>query len=360
MDHDLAAGWTTETPPLTPGTEDRFVKHPSRLAEVVSASAQPPTWVVVDEVQKAPRVLDVVHQLIENEGVKFALTGSSARKLKRGASNLLAGRAFVYHLFPFTHRELGERFSLEHALQWGTLPKTFTFVSDEERALFLEAYCHTYLKEEILAEQLIRRERPFRLFLEVAAQSNGEILNYSNIASDIGVDSKTVKSYFQILEDTLVGFLVPGYHRSLRKQQTLSPKFYLFDTGVKRALAGALSLPLQPRTYDFGRAFEHFIVAEAHRLNSNLRRGFRFYHLLTKDRAEIDLVIERPGRPLALVEIKSAVDVGDRHLRTIQRFASELDDAEAFCLSREATARQVGKVRVLPWMDGLAEIGLAP
>jgi len=343
---------------LDPKSEDRLVKDPSWLGQRVAAASTPPKWVVVDEVQRAPRVLDVVHQLIETTAIKFALTGSSARKLKRGASNLLAGRAFVYNLFPFTHQELGSRFELLNALTWGTLPTIFKFDDALERTLFLNAYCHTYLKEEIMAEQIVRKERPFRLFLEIAAQTNGEIVNYANIAADIGVDPKTVKSYFQILEDTLVGLVIPGYHKSLRKQQNLSGKFYFFDTGVKRALSNMLSVPLKSGTYDFGRAFEHFIVIEAHRLNEYARKSFRFHHLRSKDGAEIDLVIERPGRPVAFVEIKSTDDVKPRHLRTLQRFATEFRSVEAFCWSREQQPRQVGAVRVLPWRQGLSEIGL--
>jgi predicted AAA+ superfamily ATPase len=230
--------------------------------------------------------------------------------------------------------------------------------TDEERTLFLESYSHTYLKEEIIAEQIIRKDRPFRLFLEVAAQSNGEVLNYSKIAHDIGVDSKTVRSYFEILEDTLVGFFLPAYHRSLRKQQSTSPKFYLFDTGVKRALDRALDIPLRHGTYAFGRAFEHFVILEMYRLNSYHRKNFRFYHLLTKDGAEIDLLIERPGKPLALVEIKSAEEVDSRHIRTLKRFAEELSEADAFCLSRDPQPRRIDSVQILPWDIGLKRLGL--
>jgi predicted AAA+ superfamily ATPase len=140
---------------------------------------------------------------------------------------------------------------------------------------------------------------------------------------------------------------------------SLSPKFYLFDTGVKRALDRTLDIPLRPGTYAFGRAFEHFVILEMHRLNSYFRKNFRFYHLLTKDGAEIDLLIERPGKPLALVEIKSADEVSPRHIRTLERFAKEMSDVEAFCLSRDPQPRRVDSVQVLPWAVGLDKLGLS-
>jgi predicted AAA+ superfamily ATPase len=300
--------------------------------------------------------LDIVHQVIESRNIRFALTGSSARKLKRGAANLLAGRAFVYYLYPFTSQELGKTFALDSAFTWGTLPKVLAFQKNQEKELFLEAYCHTYLKEEVLAEQIVRKVVPFRRFLEVAAQCNGEVLNFSKIGEDVGVDSKTVASYYQVLEDTMIGFMLPAYHRSIRKQQSLAPKFYLFDCGVKNALDGTLGTPLRKGTYAYGRAFEHFITLEIARLNSYFTKRFKLSYLLTKDGAEIDLIVERPRKKLALIEIKSAESVTDRHLKHLQRFASEMSEAEAFCFCQEERARMSGDVRVVPWRDGLKKL----
>ncbi len=151
---------------------------------------------------------------IEKKQVKFALTGSSARKFKRSSINLLAGRAFVYNLFPFTHIELGSSFDLEHVLRFGTLPGLTEFDSDTEKQMFLRAYALTYLKEEVWAEHFVRKLDPFRRFLEIAAQCNGEIINFTNIARDVGADVKTVQSYFEILEDTLLGTLIEPFRRS--------------------------------------------------------------------------------------------------------------------------------------------------
>ena len=211
---------------LDPEIEDAYRRMPQRFENQVRALPDAIKWVLIDEVQRAPRLLDIVHRLIESSEKRFVLTGSSSRKLKRGASNLLAGRAFVYHLHPLTVPELGEFFDLDQALRWGMLPGVYSLSEDEDRQAFLRAYALTYLKEEIASEQVVRRLDPFRYFLEVAAQSNGMIINYAKIAEDVGVDPKTVVAYFTILEDTLVGFLLPAYHRSVRKQQRVSPKFY--------------------------------------------------------------------------------------------------------------------------------------
>jgi predicted AAA+ superfamily ATPase len=190
------------------------------------------------------------------------LTSSSARKLKRGSANLLAGRAFTYKLFPLTHLELAKQFDLNQALTYGTLPKLLEYEDNNDKVEFLRSYTQTYLREEIQIEQLVRRLNPFRDFLELAAQNNGEILNYTKISRDIGVDHKTVANYYQILEDTLVGFYLPPFHKSVRKRQLESPKFYLFDTGVKRALERSFNIPLNKRSYAYGKAFEHFVILE--------------------------------------------------------------------------------------------------
>jgi predicted AAA+ superfamily ATPase len=343
---------------LDPKTEDRYARSPETLIHEVEGSRGGLEWVVIDEVQKLPKLLDSVHFLIEKKGLKFALTGSSARKLKRGSANLLAGRAFVYHMFPLTAKELGSSFELDSVLRWGSLPAVARLGTEPERNEFLRAYALTYLKEEIWGEHIIRRLDTFRRFLEIAAQMNGDIVNYANIAADAGADLKTVQSHYVILEDTLVGVLLEPFHLSLRKRQRKNPKFYFFDTGVKSALARALDQPLTPGSYAYGRAFEHFVVLEAFRRNSYLRKDFRFSYLRTKDDAEIDLVVERPGLPLAFVEIKSAERVGERDTRTLERFCGDFGKAEAFCLSRDPGVKRIGAVRALPWEKGLGELGL--
>jgi predicted AAA+ superfamily ATPase len=343
---------------LDPEQEDRYSRNPGELAGRLDLGADRIEWVIVDEIQKVPKLLNVVHSRIETAKTKFAMTGSSARRLKREGTNLLAGRALVYSLFPFTHRELASRFDLDSALTYGTLPGLLNLQSNEEKAAFLRAYALTYVREEVWAEHLVRRLDPFRKFIEIAAQCNGEILNYANIARDAGADIKTVQSYFEILEDTLLGFLLEPFHQSIRKRQRQAPKFYLFDPGIKRALDRTLTVDLRPGTYAYGKAFEHFVILEALRLSAYKQNDYRFSYLRTKDDAEIDLIVERPGVPTALLEIKSSNRVDERDTRSLERFAAAMSGTEAFCLSRDRIPRKIGSVRALPWQQGLCELGL--
>ena len=347
---------------LDPELEHRYSLRPGELRERIDA-ASAVDWVVIDEIQKVPSLLDVVHAAIEQprpggRRVRFAMTGSSARKLKRGAVNLLAGRAFVRHLFPLTSRELGSAFELSTCLRFGTLPTVFSFTAEADRSSYLRAYARTYLREEVWAEHVIRRLDPFRRFLEVAAQANGEILNCSNIARNIGVEHKTVASYFEILEDTLLGFMLEPWHASVRKRQRQSPKFWWFDPGVCRALAGTLTVDLVPRTGGYGRAFEHFVILEIVRASDSCQNDYRFSYLRTKDDAEIDLIIDRPGRPPALIEIKSTDRVEPRHVRDLSRFLPDFPGADAYCFSRDPLRKRIDGVLVVPWEEGLAELGL--
>ena len=172
--------------------ENRFARDPDALSEIVNALPDTQRYVVIDEIQKLPKLLDIVHDLIETTNKIFILTGSSAKKLRHGGANLLAGRALLYHLYPFTYLEVGAQFHLTHALQYGMLPKIFEFTTDLEKQLFLETYVNLYLKEEVWAEKYVRELEPFRHFLEVAAQANGKKINFSNIAQDVGVSDYTV------------------------------------------------------------------------------------------------------------------------------------------------------------------------
>ena len=344
---------------LDPEVEDLYRRTPSRLEQQVRALPDAVEWILIDEVQRAPRLLDVAHRLIESTGKRFVLTGSSGRKLRRGASNLLAGRAFVHNLFPLTVPELRDAFDLDGALRWGTLPRIYSLDTGEDRRAYLRAYALTYLKEEIVAEQIVRRLDPFRQFLEVAAQSNGAIINYTNIARDVGADPKTVMSYFGILEDTLVGFLLPAFHRSIRKQQRVNPKFYFFDTGVKRALDRTLDVPLNAGTYEYGRAFEHFVITQIVHLSQYRYPDWRFSYLQTGAGVEIDLVIERPGLPTALIEIKSSERVDERDVRHLARFTGDFPEPLALCISRDPTRLQVGDVLCVHWREALRELSLS-
>ena len=343
---------------LSPVEEDIFARKPDELEQRISAIPGSCKQVIIDEIQKVPKLLDVIHGLIENTNIQFILTGSSARKLKRGGSNLLAGRAFVFNLFALTHHEIGKSFNLIKALRWGTLPRIYQLSKSTDKAEFLKAYVLTYLNEEIKAEQIIRKLDPFRQFLEVAAQSNAKIINYSKIADDVGVDIKTIQSYFSILEDTLIGIILPAFHKSVRKRQMSNPKFYLFDTGAKRALERTLTVDIQEGTYEFGNLFETFIINEIIRLNSYARKDWQFYYLKTGGGVEVDIVIERPGKPLALIEIKSASSISRRDIKGLQQISRDLKPCCAYCFSRDIHRKKIDDVMCLPWEKGIKELGL--
>ncbi len=334
---------------LQPDIEDMYARRPETLEQQINAIPSAVKWIILDEIQKVPRLLNVVHRLIESSNKKFILTGSSGRKLKRGAANLLAGRAFVYTMHPMIYLELQDSFKLNSALHWGTLPRLFSLKKDKDKQAYLRAYTLTYLKEEIIAEQIIRKLDPFRNFLEIAAQSNGKIINYTNIAKDVGVDTKTVISYFSILEDTLIGFILPPFHRSIRKQQRTNPKFYFFDTGVKRSLDRTLDVPMKEGTYEYGNAFEHFIIAEIIRTASYLFPDWRFSYIQTGAGAEIDLIIDRPGLPYAIIEIKSSTNVDERDIRVLDSFTSDFNSPLSLCISRDPIEKQIRNVTCIHW-----------
>lgn len=338
---------------LQPDIEDLYSRKPETLEQQVLALSDNIKWIIIDEIQKTPRLLNIVHRLIELSDKKFVLTGSSGRKLKRGASNLLAGRAFVYTMHPLIYLELQDSFNLNYALHWGTLPRLFSLQDDKDKQAYLRAYALTYLKEEIVAEQIIRKLDPFRNFLEIAAQSNGKIINYTNISKDVGVDTKTVISYFSILEDTLIGFILPPFHRSIRKQQRTNPKFYYFDTGVKRSLDRTLNVPMKESTYEYGNAFEHFIIAEIIRSAGYLFPDWRFSYLQTGGGAEIDLIIDRPGLPYVIIEIKSSNTIDERAVRVLDNFFDDFDSPACMCISNDPILKQINNVTCLYWQQAI-------
>lgn len=335
--------------------EIRFGKKPDELSNVLNTEKF--DIVVIDEVQKFPKLLDIVHLEIEkNNKIIFILTGSSARKLKKGNANLLAGRVFTRELYPFTSFELGLNFDLITALSWGTLPKLIALNKDDY-FLFLRSYVKTYIQEEVAAELIIRSIEPFRDFLEISAQHNGKILNYSKIANDIGVSDKSIKNYFQILKDTLIGFYLPAFNRSIRKRQRSSPKFYFFDPGVKRALEGTLKVELYPQTSEYGYAFEHFIILEVVKLNEYTLSDFKLSYFLTKDHAKIDLIIERPGEKDLLIEIKSTNRVEDKMISTISKLAESWDrECEVQLWSQDSLEKKVGCVYCIQWQKALKSL----
>jgi predicted AAA+ superfamily ATPase len=341
---------------LDPETYRILLLRPETLLEWVNGSQKNPKWVICDEIQKVPALLDVVHHLIEGKKIRFALTGSSARKLKRGGANLLAGRALINELYPLTSVETGEDFKLLDALRWGTLPEVVTADSDSLRREILRAYVGMYLREEIKEEQIVRNLDPFVRFLEVSAQCNGEITNAAKIGRDSRTDAKTILRYFEILQDTLMGFFLDPYQRSIRKVQTEKSKFYWFDLGVRRALEGTLDNSVIEGSSEFGRAFEHFLIAEIFRISKYQRREEKLFYLRTKDNVEIDLIIERSRKELWAIEIKSSKSVSLDRMGPTSALAQDLGARRLIVASREDRPRRVGKVEVLPWRMLLQEL----
>lgn len=336
-------------------SEEKYSKDPQLLEREIDALHQKTEWVFIDEIQKVPKLLDIVHKLIEKKKQKFILTGSSARKLKREGANLLAGRAFLNFLFPLTKKELPET-SLDFLLMWGSLPKIIFSESDDQRKAFLKTYTQVYLREEIRAEQLVRDLDPFRDFLEVAAQMNGKILNYSRIAKEVGVSDKSIHSYFQILIDTHLGFYLPSFHRSIRKMQKVHPKFYFFDLGVKRQLDRTIETQLIPSTAAYGDAFEHFIILEIYRRAHYLQKNWTFSYFQTKEGNEIDLIISLNRRQEILIEIKSTNKIIPSDFNYLSQLSSEFKAEKVYVFSNDLTQQKIENVYCLHWDAGLDDL----
>ncbi|MCZ0931590.1 MAG: AAA family ATPase [Oligoflexia bacterium] len=340
--------------------QQRFSLNPDLLTEILKERNY--RRVIIDEVQKAPAILDVVHKEIENnKKIQFILTGSSARKLKRGQANLLAGRLFTFALHPFTHLEWNGCFNLNSIFQFGSLPILAGYKGAQSKARYLESYVQTYLKEEILIEQLVRKIKPFKDFLEISAQSNGQIVNYSKIARNLRVDYTTVQNYFDILIDTYLGFYLRGFNRSFRKQINQAPKFYLFDLGIQRALLNKTQIPLTSGSYEYGQVFEHFIILELIRLKAYYEANFKFYYLRDKDGNEIDVIIQTPAGEEILVEIKSALVTNKSHGKVLEKFLPFWDRPCSLQIwSQDEKNRKIGTVQHYHWKTALKKLFKKP
>lgn len=345
---------------LSPQLLSKLQAYPQEIEPLIRPAINAGKTVIIDEVQRVPALLDIAHQLIQREGVRFALTGSSARKLRRGSGNMLAGRASVYKLFPLLFNEIGQIFSLNKALEWGTLPEIVSLDNPDERLRALIAYTDTYVQEEIIAEQIVRKLPPFRRFLHAAAQMNGKIINYSEISADIHTDPTNVRNYFEILEDTLLGFRLESFHQSIRKRQRVNPKFYWFDTGVVRSLTNMLGVELRSGTSYYGELFEAFLITQIRAGLAYQTGQHRLSYLQTKDGAEIDLIVERPGLTTLCLEIKSGTQVKEKKLKALSDLTADISNAKAICLYTGNEKLCYGTVEVLPWRVGLEELGLVP
>ena len=317
----------------------RLARNPALIREALTDDT---TILVIDEIQKMPELLDEVHLMIERYGVRFLLTGSSARSLRRKGVNLLGGRARSRTLHPFVRVELGERFDLNRALEYGLLPPIFFSDSPAED---LAAYAGDYLREEVAAEAIVRNLGAFSRFLETAAHAHGQMINFSAMANDAQAPASTVREYYGVLKDTFLAHEVPALTESRKRKAISTSKYYLFDVGVARHLQGRRGLA--PGTAEYGNAFESYVFQEI--------RAFCDYHRLdpprywrSKSKLEVDFVFE----DLA-VEVKAKKNVGARDLKGLRALREEGLFTHYLLVSMEPIPRVVDGIRILPWSDFL-------
>lgn len=318
---------------------ERLQRRPSLLREIILGE-NPFMPVVVDEIQRIPALLNEIHWLIVNKNIHFILSGSSPRKIIRSGANLLGGRALRFELFPLVYKEIPD-FNLVKALNHGLLPRHY--ISDQSEKL-LSAYIGNYLQDEIMVEARIRNMVTFSRFLEVAAFSNGETVNYTNIASDSGISVPMVKEYFQILEDTLVGRFLPAFQKRHKRRLIKAPKFYYFDIGVANYLLKRKSI--EPGSEVFGKAFEHFIYHEIYAHSSYSGKKYPICYWRTTSKIEVDFVL---GDHEVAIEVKAVEQATPRHMKGLKSFAEEYTTKQLILISLDAYPRKVGEILVMPW-----------
>lgn len=324
----------------------RLVRRPQLLREELEHLDEN-TLVVVDEIQKIPQLLDEVHWLIVNRGIRFILCGSSARKLKRLGTNLLGGRALTTTLFPLVSAEITD-FDLIRGINNGMIPRHYMVENPRKR---LQAYIGVYLKEEIQAEAHLRQLNSFNRFLDIAAQCDGEIVNYTNIAQDCGVSSTTVKEYFNILEQTLVGYMIPAFTLSKKRRAIVTPKFYYFDVGVVNYLLNRTNL--MPGSADFGHAFEHLMIQEIIAYLSYSESSEKIWYWRTAGGYEVDTII---GEGRIAIEFKSSDEIQFKHTRGLKAFCEDFPSAVPIIVSLDRNRRTLNGINILPAVEFLQQL----
>ncbi len=322
----------------------KLSSEPYELESLVDSSSN--DLVVIDEIQRIPELLNEVHRLIENKSITFLLTGSSARKLRRGKANLLAGRVWQAGMFPFSWREL-EDFDLDRFLFTGGLPAVWCSQNPLEE---LDAYVNTYLREEIMAEGLIRKLPPFSRFLKSMALSNAEIINISKVANDCQVPPSTVSEYISLLEDTLVGFMLSPWTDSRKRKAIRTAKFYFFDTGVTHVLAGTESLDRNSNLY--GKSFEQFIGMEIRAYLSYGRKRQALTYWRSYSGHEVDYLI---GTKIA-VEVKATKRLTKRDFKGLDALAEEGVFEKYFLVSQDPVETKKDHIRAVYWENFLQEL----
>jgi predicted AAA+ superfamily ATPase len=321
---------------------------PQRLGDRIPQGHK--DWVVVDEVQRAPELLNEVHRLIESRRLRFALTGSSARKLRGRGVNLLAGRAVTRHMHPLTALELGKDFDLKRALRWGCLPLACT--SDDPQD-YLKSYAATYLREEVQQEGLARNIGAFGRFLEAASFSQGGVLNMAAVARECAMSAKVVEDYFSILEDLLIAVRLPVFTKRAKRRLIAHPKFYYFDAGVFQAIRprGPLDAPEQIH----GAALETLFLQQARAFNDYKGLGYRLHYWRTATGDEVDFVLYGE-RGLRAFEVKMAHNVRPHDLRALLRLREDFPQAKAHLLYLGQRRWHDRGIEVLPFLDCVTKL----
>lgn len=326
----------------------RFAREPSLLTRELAAVDRK-RWVVIDEIQKVPALLDEVHRMIEKERRRFVMSGSSARKLRRGGTNLLAGRALKLDLFPLVSAEVGEAPALER-LAYGMLPAAHAAKKPQR---FLQSYAVTYLKEEIQAEALTRNIGAFARFLEIAAIYNAQVTNTSNIAADAQVARPTVQGYFEVLVDTLLGTWLHAWKLKRAAKLVAHPKFYFFDAGVARALAGRVAYP--PTREEMGAIVETYLLHEVRAFLSYTERDYPLFFFRTHDDVEVDLIFES-ARGVVALELKASPTWRNEFNKGFNRVRSEISGVR--CIGVYTGERKLvqNDVVILPYAQFLEQM----
>ena len=330
---------------------DRLRRKPSLLREEVLCQSTEKI-IIIDEVQKIPALLDEVHWLICNHGYRFILCGSSARKLKAAGTKLLGGRALKCEMFPLVSAEVGD-IDLLKAINDGMIPRHYLAADAKRR---LQAYIAVYLEEEIRHEAQLRNLGAFNRFLEVAAGCDSEIVNYTNIAQDCGVSATTVKEYFSILDQTLIGFMLPAFAKSNKRRIVQAPKFYYFDVGVANYLRHVSNIT--PGSTEFGHALEHFVIQEIRAWLAYSYSDEKLSYWRTSSGIEVDCIV---GNARVAIEIKSVTEIQPRHLKGLQSFGDDYPSARKIAVSLDKNRRLLNGIEIIPvkeflnlmWSDGL-------
>ena len=323
-----------------------LLADPGRLENMIPQNTK--NWVILDEVQKVPELLNEVHRLIENRDIKFILTGSSARKLKKQGVNLLAGRAYTKHAYPLCSAELEESFNLEQALKWGSLPGLFNTENPDQ---FLNAYLQTYLKEEIEQEARVRDLGAFARFLEVASLCQGSVMNMSNVARETGVHRKVVENYFSILEDLMIAYQIPAFSKRAKRDLILHRKFYFFDAGVYRALRP--KGPLDTREEGDGAGLETLVLQELKALNEYLGRNYGIFYWKSTTNLEVDFVLYGE-HGLKGIEVKRTAHLNPSDLRGVKAFLKDYPEAEVrIFYGGKHKLYYEGKIEAIPMEEGI-------